>query len=51
MRRCATTRARCGWMQARVLGMLSGYYFADNYTQNNPYPTLQGGANVPGLAH
>ncbi|MGP0074263.1 MAG: carboxypeptidase regulatory-like domain-containing protein [Bryobacteraceae bacterium] len=31
------------------LGMLSGYYFADNYTQSNPYPTLQGGANVPGF--
>ncbi len=30
-------------------GMLSGYYFADNYTQVNPYPTLQGGANVPGF--
>src|ERR1700677_880994 len=30
-------------------GMLSGYYFADNYTQANPYPTLQGGANVPGF--
>jgi hypothetical protein len=30
-------------------GMLSGYYFADNYTQSNPYPTLQGGANVPGF--
>jgi hypothetical protein len=31
------------------LGMISGYYFADDYTQNNPYPTLQGGANVPGF--
>ena len=30
-------------------GMLSAYYFADNYTQVNPYPTLQGGANVPGF--
>jgi hypothetical protein len=30
-------------------GMLSAYYFADNYTQTNPYPTLQGGANVPGF--
>ena len=30
-------------------GMLSGYYFDDNYTLNNPYPTAQGGANVPGF--
>ena len=30
-------------------GMLNGYYFADDYTENNPYPTLQGGANVPGF--
>ncbi len=30
-------------------GMLSAYYFADRYSLNNPYPTGQGGANVPGL--
>ena len=30
-------------------GMLSSYYFADDYTLNNPYPVLQGGANVPGF--
>jgi len=30
-------------------GMVSAYYYADDYTQNNPYPTLQGGANVPGF--
>jgi hypothetical protein len=30
-------------------GMLSGYYFADDYSLNNPYPVLQGGANVPGF--
>ena len=30
-------------------GTITGYYFADNYTQVNPYPTLQGGANVPGF--
>jgi hypothetical protein len=28
-------------------GNLSGYYFGDNYFVNNPYPTAQGGANVP----
>lgn len=30
-------------------GMLSAYYFLDNYNLNNPYPTQQGGANVPGF--
>jgi Carboxypeptidase regulatory-like domain len=30
-------------------GILSSYYFLDNYTVNNPYPTQQGGANVPGF--
>jgi len=31
------------------LGLLSAYYFIDDYTVNNPYPTQQGGANVPGF--
>jgi hypothetical protein len=31
------------------LGTLSGYYFYDGYTLDNPYPTQQGGANVPGF--
>jgi Carboxypeptidase regulatory-like domain len=30
-------------------GMLSAYYFLDNWSQNNPYPVAQGGANVPGF--
>jgi hypothetical protein len=30
-------------------GMLSAYYFADNYNLDNPYPTAQGGASVPGF--
>jgi hypothetical protein len=30
-------------------GALSAYYFLDNYGLNNPYPTQQGGANVPGF--
>ncbi len=34
---------------ATRLGQISGYYFADDYSLNNPYPTLQGGANVPGF--
>ena len=31
------------------LGLLSAYYFIDDYRLTNPYPTLQGGANVPGF--
>jgi hypothetical protein len=30
-------------------GLLSGYYFIDDYTLDNPYPGQQGGANVPGF--
>lgn len=30
-------------------GNLSAYYFLDSYHLNNPYPTAQGGANVPGF--
>lgn len=31
------------------LGSLSAYYFRDSYDLDNPYPTAQGGANVPGF--
>lgn len=30
-------------------GTLSAYYSLDDYFLNNPYPTAQGGANVPGF--
>ena len=30
-------------------GLLSAYYFIDDYHLNNPYPTGQGGASVPGF--
>jgi hypothetical protein len=30
-------------------GTISAYYFVDDYLQDNPYPTGQGGANVPGF--
>ena len=30
-------------------GLLSGYVFLDDYRLDNPYPTLQGGATVPGF--
>ena len=32
------------------LGLLSAYYFFDDYSLNNPYPTGQGGASVPGFS-
>src|SRR5262249_26802257 len=31
-------------------GFLSGYYYFDDYRLNNPYPSGQGGATVPGFA-
>jgi hypothetical protein len=30
-------------------GQISGYYFFDDYSLNNPYPVAQGGASVPGF--
>jgi hypothetical protein len=30
-------------------GLLAAYYFVDDWSQNNPYPVPQGGANVPGF--
>ncbi len=30
-------------------GLLTAYDFLDNWSQNNPYPLAQGGANVPGF--
>jgi hypothetical protein len=30
-------------------GLLSAYYFFDDYSVDNPYPTGQGGASVPGF--
>jgi len=35
--------ANTGW------GLMSAYYFLDDWSQNNPYPMAQGGANVPGF--
>ena len=32
------------------LGLISAYYFLDDYRLDNPYPTGQGGASVPGFA-
>jgi len=30
-------------------GLFTAYYFLDDWSQNNPYPIAQGGANVPGF--
>ncbi|MFZ0320763.1 MAG: carboxypeptidase regulatory-like domain-containing protein [Candidatus Sulfotelmatobacter sp.] len=30
-------------------GLFSAYYFLDDFSQENPYPTAQGGASVPGF--
>jgi hypothetical protein len=30
-------------------GLMSAYYFLDDWSENNPYPVAQGGANVPGF--
>jgi hypothetical protein len=35
--------ANTGW------GLLTAYYFLDDWSQDNPYPVAQGGANVPGF--
>jgi hypothetical protein len=31
-------------------GLISGYYFLDDYSFDNPYPVAQGGASVPGFS-
>ena len=46
---CGTTRAAARVDLHTRFGILSGYYFADDYTFDNPYPTGQAGANVPGF--
>jgi hypothetical protein len=38
---------RADWNRGR--STLTGYYFLDNYSLDNPYPTGTGGANVPGF--
>jgi hypothetical protein len=32
------------------MGLLSAYYFIDDYSLNNPYPVAQSGASVPGFS-
>src|SRR5262249_235955 len=35
---------------SKHLGTFSAYYYVDDYFLNNPYPSGQGGASVPGFA-
>ena len=35
--------------QHELFGLMTGYYFIDDYRLDNPYPGQQGGANVPGF--
>jgi hypothetical protein len=32
-----------------LIGRISTYYFVDDYTLDNPYPSQQGGASIPGF--
>jgi hypothetical protein len=36
-------------LNTQRFGNLFAYYLVDRYSMNNPYPTEQGGANVPGF--
>lgn len=38
---------RADWVHGK--GTLTAYYFLDDYSLDNPYPTGTGGANVPGF--
>ena len=38
---------RADWTHGK--GTLTGYYFLDSYSLDNPYPTGTGGASVPGF--
>ncbi len=38
---------RADWNRGK--SALTGYYFLDQYSLDNPYPTATGGANVPGF--
>ncbi len=42
-------KAAYRWDANTRWGLISLYYFLDGWSQNNPYPVTQGGANVPGF--
>jgi hypothetical protein len=44
------TKADFALMPTASNSASSGYYYFDDYALNNPYPTGQGGASVPGFA-
>jgi hypothetical protein len=41
--------AACFDLNTQHFGNFFAYYLVDQYSMNNPYPTEQGGANVPGF--
>ena len=43
------TRVRSASMRNTRWGLLSGYYFIDDFDLDNPYPVAQSGASVPGF--
>ena len=49
MKPFAMTRAAVRIDSTTGLGALAAYYFFDDYGLDNPYPTAQGGASVPGF--
>jgi hypothetical protein len=48
-RPCRTTKAPSAPTGLTASGTLTAYYFLDQYSLDNPYPTGTGGASVPGF--
>ena len=48
-RPCATTRRALRLDANTRWGLISAYYFIDDFDLDNPYPTAQSGASVPGF--
>jgi len=44
------TKPVSAWTEnSKRWGLISGYYYFDDYRLDNPYPRDQGGASVPGF--
>ena len=48
-RAAMTRQASASMPTPQRMGLLTAYYFIDDFSDNNPYPTGQGGASVPGF--
>jgi len=47
---CAMTKPVSAWTRnSKRWGLISGYYYFDDYRLDNPYPRDQGGPAVPGF--